>query len=140
MNYYLNQNFKKDKKMDTSKNFYVGIQDSKNFRRNLLEGSKSLISILRTYHKILHLQKQKQKQLSLLNQNLKEINSLVKHLDEAMPDMGVRASAKNVENKTTHKKIVSKKIEVEPVIPKNSSELFALEQQLKDIDSKLNNL
>lgn len=128
--YCLNQNFRK---MDTSKNFYVGIQDAKTFRRNLLEASRSIVSVLKANHKITNLRSQKQKYLDVLRTHVKEINQLIVHLDAAMPDVGIRASKiKKEESRSSIPPINNQSI--------NMSELDHLESQIREIDSKLNNL
>ncbi|PLW79718.1 hypothetical protein C0585_06340 [Candidatus Woesearchaeota archaeon] len=124
--------------MDTSKNFFVGIENSKTFRRNLLEASKNTVSILRFYQKVLNIRDKKKRKIDQLKRNLDEINSLIAHLDNAMPDMGIRASVHKP--KAVRHKHVMDNPPIEEQTFEQKSEIDLLEDQLKDIDSRLNNI
>lgn len=147
-------------KMNTSKNFYIGIKNAREFRRETLEASRNAISILKSYQKIVLIRKQKLKLLNKLKNDLKEINSLVKHLDTGMPDMGLRAHLKKVKEVEDNASEYIKKEDPNavPVIeeqnvevkkpskptprktPHKKTELELLEEQLEDIDIRLNEI
>lgn len=119
--------------MDAAKNFYVGIQNSKDFRRNLLESSKTVVSILKRYHKIKAIRLLKKEKLKILKNHLDDITKLVNHLDDAMPDMGIRATAPKAQR-------VVPLEQVKVPVAKSHSDLDKLEAQLKEIDARLNNI
>lgn len=129
---------------DTSRKdiFYIGIEDPRDLRREVLGSAKSLVLTLRKFEQIRENRKQKVEYLSQLKALIKEINVLVTKLKGYMP-----------ETKLRHLPIPKKKDDEEPVKeqqpapqpePKKhhkrssqESELEKLERELRMIEGKI---
>lgn len=123
----------KDNEQDV---FYVGIYDKVNLRRNILESLKYGIENLQSYEKLKEITEVKEEKLDKLRRNLKDINSMINDMKDALPKTGLKAKPKP-KKKVKKIEAVKKKV-IEK--PKKMSELAKLENDLKDIEGKLNGL
>ncbi|MBR9675753.1 hypothetical protein GOV05_01970 [Candidatus Woesearchaeota archaeon] len=123
------------------KEFYVGVENTKEFRRNLLEASKGSVNILKSFQRIRFIRKQKIAKFEGLKKEVEEINGLVSHLDDCFPELGLRADKRGANALEAKKKITSKKrktdlptfIDDTPML----GDLHVLDKQLDELDKKL---
>ncbi|MFC1732749.1 hypothetical protein ACFL6I_20810 [candidate division KSB1 bacterium] len=127
--------------MTSEQLLFKKIDNPVEFRRNLLEASKQMIHGLQKYEKLKVVRVRKAEQISKLKSLIKEINSLNSKMKKEFPDLifkktQVKKEKKKVEVKS-EKKAVKKAVAPEK---KGNRELTDLENQLKDIETKLQNI
>lgn len=105
--------------------FYVGISNPNEIRREILETSREIVLILQNFEKFKLSRIKKLDHIEKLRRNIKEINDLVLRLKKALPVAKIRI--KPLEEKKVVKKIYRGK----------SPEIENLEKELSAIESKL---
>jgi len=136
--------------------FYVKIEKPREFRRDVLEGSKKIITCLQSYRQLLAVREQKNALLNQLRNDMKELGLLISKLDKLLPEKHLREEAlakkKVVKKKATtrEKKTTTKKTRVKKNDQKKSkeeqqpvtsvSEVDKLNQALASIEEKLSQL
>lgn len=73
--------------------YYVRIEKPREFRRDVLESSKKVISCLQRYRQVTLIREQKKELMVKLQTELKEIALLIKELDKIMPEKQLRQDA-----------------------------------------------
>ena len=113
--------------MDPENNdFFVGIYSPSDVRRNLLECSREMIQILKSYENIKKIREAKLKRTQQLKTVIRELDLLFSKLKAELPKNQLRALA-------PEKIPVSKsRTDIEPV-----SSIEKLERQLKDVEREI---
>ncbi|MFH1053317.1 MAG: hypothetical protein V1740_02760 [Candidatus Woesearchaeota archaeon] len=109
--------------------FFVGIPNPNEIRRYLLESSKSMIQSLKKYEELKKIREEKVLQMNKFNQIMKQIDLLNKRLKKEFPKISVRLPSISLNE---GEKVVVKKVK--------GGELDQLENELADIESKLNDM
>ena len=110
---------------------YIGIEDAANFRRMLLEASKSLVQFLKGHELIVQTRAEKLQHIARLRNTLDDISHLVAKAKELMP---------NVEKESIEEE---EKIKLKQPKPSKEEEISAeaeserLDRELQTIESKL---
>lgn len=73
--------------------YYIRIEKPREFRRDVLESSKKVISCLQRYRQVSLIREQKKEFMIKLQTELKEIALLIKELDKIMPEKQLRQDA-----------------------------------------------
>jgi hypothetical protein len=141
-----------DKKIEnkgTASEFYMRLSEPVVFRRNLLEVSKSTISILREIHNVRLMREKKHGKIDGIHHELKELKILVQKLDSLLPEY-TKADVKKQfpelfhEQKMKETKLEkpkeAKPSEKKTSLRKPASEVDKLSQALSDIQKKLSSL
>jgi len=129
--------------------FYVGVKSPDDFRKDLLEGTKSIIHLLQRYERFKKVRIEKIEEILKLREIVSELNLLNKKLKSSLPQTKLRNLPKiNVpdygdEKIPRHDKKSAKetlnKMKVEQVA-RSKSELEKLEDELDFIEGKLGGL
>ena len=114
-------------------NFFVGIYEPIDVRRNLLESSKELIKCLQTYERLEKIRNEKLKYYKEMKRVSAELDLLVNKLKQKLPNTGIRKM-----HKTEHKKIVVEEL-IKPD-KKFKSDMQKLQEQLEEIENQLKSL
>jgi hypothetical protein len=126
------------------KGFFVRVTEPNEVRKNLLEGSKSIIQNLKSYQKILAIREKKLSAMNNLKTDVKEIKLLVDKLRDLLPYEIMTELEKDKPKKKKGKKTTKNKNVKEKVAPKKKvvkpSEATRLESALSSIEEKLNRL
>ena len=109
--------------------FFVQIRDPLDMRKSILGSSKQIIQILQRYERIKNLRVNKLEKISNLKGLNKEINLMIAKLKKEFPETGFRINTGQEDQKPSVKK---SKI--------SGDELYQLETELKQIESKLGSL
>lgn len=126
--------------------YYIGIEDPKDLRREVLSSAKSLVLTLRKFEQIRENRKQKVEYFSQLKALIKEINVLVSKLKGYMPETKLRhlPVPKKEEEAEKQPKQEESQPAPQPEPPKKQqkkapqeSELDKLERELRMIEGKL---
>jgi hypothetical protein len=132
----------------TPQDFFMRIENPKLFRRNLLESSKEVLSILKQIYSIKRIREQKKELVTLMNKEIKEITLLFDKLEDALP----KHSKEELEKQFPQlKKEKPKPVKTENSSPKEEkksqkktsekdSELDKLSRALDDVQNRLNTL
>ncbi|MBD3203322.1 hypothetical protein GF327_03450 [Candidatus Woesearchaeota archaeon] len=112
---------------EQNQDFFVGVDNPMDIRRNLLESSRELIQTLQSYEKIKKIRELKIKRIKQLRTVGKELDMLFSKLKDTLPKTHLRA--KVVEPAKT--KIKKKK---------GINTLDNLEVQLKDIEREISRI
>ncbi len=73
--------------------YYVKIDKPREFRRDVLESSKKLITCLHAYRNVLVLRQKKRELFLTLQQDIKELSLLISKLDKMLPEKQLRQEA-----------------------------------------------
>ncbi len=126
-----------NKKKPENKSYYVGIDDSKNLRRELLGMSRGIIISLKKYETIKEQRREKVETLSELKGKIKEINILINKLKRLLPEAKVRyLPEKKPKPKEKPKESEADRKESRKKT-KYMTDLEKLEQELKVVEGKL---
>ena len=121
------------------KEYFVGIKNSNDLRRNLLESSKSVIMSLENFERIKQIEIEKAELKNKLKNDVKEIKMLFSKLENLMPEEVVQGISKkeNKIEKPVQNKQISKRT------PKNDfeeKEIQKLHKHLSMIEERLSKL
>lgn len=121
---------------EEEKNFFVGINNHSEIRRELLECSKGIVHVLKEYDKVNDLRTEKIKKVVELKSVLGEIKRLNLILKEKMPSEKIRA-ASLAKRKLNPKKKVKRDI---VYAPQKDNEIRQLEDELNEIEQRLSKM
>lgn len=127
---------------------YVGIESAIEFRRNLLESSKKLLSSLQTYEELKKVRVEKYSKIILVEKIITELKFLIEKINKHLP------KSAPISSKKAPRYVLALKIEEPPEEPKketkeetkkviisgpikDTEELKKLEEELKEIELKL---
>jgi hypothetical protein len=119
---------------------YIGVASPDNLRRNVLESSKDIISVLKQYQRILQVREEKKQATTNLNDVIVEIKNKLVQLKKALPSVPLRdrVEAPKPQEEAAQNDPV---IEPTPAPTKRAvSELDKLEKELQQVEKKLGNL
>ena len=105
------------------------------FRRTLLEASKSMIYGLQRYHKIKMIREEKRKHILQLKAQLREITFLLGKLKETLPAQTIAVPVHREKTPVVHEPPMPK-----PQAPAPVDELEKLSNNLSAIEDRLNRL
>ena len=120
--------------------FFVGIHESDEVRRNILESLKDIVENLQRFEKFKEARKVKIENINKLGSIINEINKLLPNLKNSLPETKIRAVKVNRVKETVAVKTVKTKTPVEIVKRKPLNELQKLESELGEIEDKLKDL
>jgi hypothetical protein len=107
--------------------FYVGVSNPLDVRRNLLECSREMIQTLQSYEKIKKIRDMKIKRIHQLKTVIRELDLLFSKLKSTLPKTHLRAKVKEIRSSLKYK----------PSDIKDMNELEKLESQLKDVEQEI---
>ncbi len=123
---------------------FVGVRGPLEIRRNLLEASRGVVESLKRYETLKVTREKKMVAVTNLKKDIKDISKLVFKLRASLPTVTVKPPpiAKEKAITVVKKEPVVKKFvkKVAPVVKKPKTELDKLEDELSDIESKLNSI
>jgi hypothetical protein len=119
--------------------YFVQLQNSKDFRKSLLESIKQIIQILQSYENIKRIRFEKAQQMQKLVVILTEINSISSQLKINIPP--VNRANKIVEDKAKKPVQPTAAVRKKPIpVSDGSEEAKQLEAAIGQIEAKLKNL
>ena len=120
--------------MDENHNFFVGIYDPVDVRRNLLESSREIVSSLQSYDKLHAIRLQKLKLYQDMKKAKEELDMLISRLTVSLPKSYLR---KAQEHSSLQPRQVYNTTEARTRESRFISELDMLEEQLRAIERQL---
>ena len=108
-----------------TEDFFVGIYDPIDVRRNILEGSKEIIKSLESHDRLKQIRKEKLKQYQFMKKIMRELDALIDRLEEELPKSHIR---KAIQKEKPEPVVIKKKVY-------NSEEEYA--EQLKKLGKEL---
>ncbi len=124
---------------EEEKAFYVGVNNPSGLRKELLECSKEVVSVLKNYDKVNSVRQEKIEKTVELQKILAEIKRLNSILKERLPSEKVRAKPLKVGKSSAKKKTVQK-AQPKSIPEEPDSEIKKLEDELVEIEDRLNKL
>ncbi len=128
---------KRANETDENNNFFVGIENPMEMRRQVLESSKKLVEVLKKFESFREKREQKLLLMEKLKRTLSEINRMNAKLRAAMPKTNLRVPHQLLGIPERPKAGPSKAAEKEEL---PAGEMERLEMELQDIESKLGKL
>ncbi len=124
---------------EENKTFYVGVNDPGELRKELLECSKEIITVLRTYDNISSVRKEKIERIIELGQVFGELKKLNFILKDKLPSNKIRAMPQKVKRVIKTKIAKTKALEKIPIkaVSKQTPEIRELENELMEIEERL---
>ncbi|MFH1400181.1 MAG: hypothetical protein ABIH41_01555 [Nanoarchaeota archaeon] len=126
---------------------YVPIQQPTMLRRELLEGSKEIIILLKDYHRIMLIRKQKLDLMEAIKAQLKETIFLIEKFKELVPEKEFPMQHEIIKQALAPPPVVAPKPKpapapAPPIVKKDKDEedLQMLEKALASIEDKLQQL
>lgn len=119
----------KDAKLQR-KEYYVGIKDSKEIRRSMLESSKLIVLSMQSHQKIAKIRKDKQNLKEKLREDAKELKMLFSRLEKLMPEHAFEDTAAVKAEKPQPQKMI-KKDPAQNEIDRLHAHLSIIESRLK---------
>ena len=107
--------------------FFVDVAGSHDLQKELLESSKDLVEILKNYERFKAINKEKKKEIQNLKAKISEISRLSSRIKTAIPLLKMKDMPTKLRPRAT-----------ERVSQKTVSEIEDLEDELKEIEAKLN--
>jgi chromosome segregation ATPase len=124
-------------------NFYVGIEESVDIRRTLLEVSKVMVGALKKYEELRPLNEKKKTEMERFKTLVREISSDVLKLKENLPQFKLSElpKKKHLLSKPAAKPWPGKKVtKIKLEAKKLSPQTAKLERELNEIEEKLKQL
>ena len=118
------------------KTFFVGIENPASRRKDILECSKDIVGILKTYDDVNNIRKEKIEKISELRRILAEIKKLNNILQNHLPTDKIRVQ----QTPKTRTKRTTLPKKQENVTKKPDKNIKKLESELSAIESKLNSM
>ncbi len=109
-----------------SKDFFVGIYDPVDVRRNLLESSKCIIKSLKSSDELSNIREKKLKYYKRMRRTMEELHILIDKLKEQLPRSYFEESETGKGGKKTKSKV--------------TKELEKLDKQLQQVEKELSSL
>jgi len=117
--------------------FFVGLHNSIDVRRNILESSRDMIHTLQSYQKISEIRAEKFKRIEQFKTVMEELKLLTNKLNKALPKVQVKEVEIRAKETFDKKPRLSKA----DVLSKSSiSDLEKLEEELSKIEGRLSRL
>lgn len=119
--------------------FFIGIQNPDEVRKVLLESWKEVVESLERYENFKEIRKERVENIEKFKKNVKEISRLITELKEKLPETGLKPAIPKIKEQETGKsrKQPTKKPKARK---KEKTELDRLEDELGQIEAKLNSL
>ncbi len=114
----------------SEKDYFVGIYDPLDVRRNLLESSKEIIKSLQSYERLEKIREEKLRLYREMKRLSAELDLLVSKIKQNLPTSGLRRTLKSKQKSFSS-------LNVSPGGKKFSSELQKLEEQLREVEKQL---
>jgi hypothetical protein len=130
----------KFEEQDVEKDLFVNLQAPTELRRHLLECSKSIISIMKNYHKISLMREEKIKLLSMLKVQVNEINLLCNKMKNYVPEYTLSVEKPKPVRGKKLKKEEKRQVGKGKKGMQQISEIDQLQQELNSIEQKLSSL
>ena len=111
-------------------NFFVGIEDSTDIKRDVLEATRGVVEIMQKYEKFKEARTKKMNEIEKLKKTISDINKLNTRLKSVLPKTPLRIPH-GIETKKEEK--VTKPVE-------ESKHFESLDKDLKEIEDKLSKL
>ena len=118
---------------------FVGITNGSELRRDILESSKEILESLKEYERFKSTRDEKLKLINQFRDDIKGVSRLINQLRANLPKIKDLPKAKEPEIKLSKTK-QPKKEEKSRFEPRQKTELERLEDELNEIESKLNSL
>jgi hypothetical protein len=119
--------------------FFVGLHNAMDVRRNMLESSRDMIHTLQSYQKITEIRQEKMKRVAQFKTISEEIKMLVNKLNKSLPKVQVKEI--EVRAKETFDKLPKKESRTEfSRTGSEKSDLEKLEEELAKIEGRLSKL
>lgn len=141
------------KKTSDEQDLFIRIDNPVLIRKNILESSKLVLTILKQTYKIKKLRELKQEKIISMGQELKELKILVQKIEELMPQYTkadlkkllpeINLTKKSVPEPTKTGKTEAKEKEVEKQEPRPAapvSDMDRIAKALEDVQKKLQTL
>jgi hypothetical protein len=116
--------------MEKEDDYFVGIYEPLDVRRNLLESSKEIIKSLQANENLQRTREMKLRLYREMKRIMEELDLLISKLSKRLPKSGLRKALENDSKKISHRVIQVNN-------PKFNSELEKLEQQLRNVEKDL---
>ena len=116
--------------------FFVGLQRAPDFRRSLLETSRSTVHALKKFYTIQQLREDKLAVSSQLKKEIKELNLLLKKLEGMLPEHEIYTKKKETKKGSPKKKGAKKTVKKS----KKLTPVEKLQQSLSEIERKLSSI
>jgi hypothetical protein len=120
--------------------YFVQLQNSKDFRKNLLESIRQIIQILQSYENIKRIRFEKAQQMQKLVVILAEINSISSQLKISIPPVKVDRIAEEKTKKPVQPTAAARKKPMPAPANDGSEEARQLEAAIGQIEAKLKKL
>ena len=120
--------------------YFVKVDDGKELRRQLLEGSKLSIGIIKQEFAIKEMRARKEQLLEKVRDDLKELLFLIGTLEKELPVLTKKELNEMAPKKIVPVRPVVKKEVAVPAQPERLSKLQRLESSLEMIEKRLNKL
>ena len=132
------------KKTQQEEPLFVGVNNPLEIRRNLLEASKGVVESLKRYETLKATRERKLIAVNTLKKDLKETSKLIFRLRASLPNVAIKSPPIKKEKAIAviKKEPVVKKVSkrASPVPKKPKTELDKLEDELSEIEGKLNSI
>jgi hypothetical protein len=126
--------------MPEEKTFYVGVGNKSEIRRDLLECSKSVVGLLKNYDKLNSVRQEKIEQILNLKNIMSEIKQLSIVLKDKFPSQASSVKIAPKKRVVVKEKIIVPKTVVKTVYKKPDNEIKKLEEELSEIEERLNRM
>jgi|GEM_PF-3221551 len=130
--------------MAEQKSFYVGISNKSDLRKGLLECSKEIVGILKDYERLNSIREEKIEKIVELNNIVTEIKQLNNALKSKLPNDSIKSKPlpvkKSFAKKAVKEKMVKKQAPVKIIAKKPTAEIKKLEEELSEIEERLNKI
>jgi hypothetical protein len=117
--------------------FFVGLHNSLDVRRNILESSRDMIHTLQSYQKISEVREEKFRRVQQFKTVMEELKLLTNKLNKALPKVQIK-EVETRAKETFEKKQRAPKVEVSS--KSSISDLEKLEEELSKIEGRLSRL
>ena len=128
-----------EKESKHDEQFFVGIHETRDLRRNVLESSREMVHTLQSYEKIIEIREEKLRRTKQFKTVIEELKLLVSKLSQAMPRVQVRQPEPKKMTRSSRKRRKERR-----VVPKKKEEeileLKKLEEELSAVEGKLSQI
>ena len=118
--------------------FFVGIHETRDLRRNILESSREMVHTLQSYEKVQEIREEKLRRIKQFKTVIEELKLLISKLNEAMPKVQVRqpepTRISSSKKRYREKRVTPKRKEKEEL------DLKRLEEELSSIEGRLSQI
>jgi hypothetical protein len=126
--------------MAEEKTFYVGVGNRSGVRKDLLECSKNVVGLLKSYDKINSTREQKIEKIIELKNVLAEIKQINTVLRDKFPSEKISLKREKTTRIVERKAPVEKKAIVKTAYKKPNNEIKKLEEELSEIEERLSKM